>query len=174
MAKAPRVTPEERERILELVASGMGANETAKKVGRSQDTVSRIAAESGHVFGKTNEEKARARSAYCSDARERLRLGLLMEAERLMAQLRAPSTVYAFVGGRDGGSYMSQDLPEPEPKAKQQLLTSIGIAIDKAELIEKNNTSGEDGRGAMLAFFEAMGVAMNNPGATPITDAEQT
>jgi hypothetical protein len=159
MARGPHVTRQERDEIIGLLKSGKSANSIAKSTGRSRDTVCRIAAESGHVFGKTNEEKARARSAYCSEARERLRLGLLSEAERLMAQLRDPQKIYAFMGGRDGAQYMERELAEPEPKAKQHLLTAIGIAIDKAELIERNNTAGnDDGRGAMLALLEAMGV----------------
>lgn len=157
------MTRQEREQILELLDAGKSRNQIAKAVQRSGDTITRIAAEYGHVFGQSNEQKAHARRAYCADARERLRLGLLAEAERLLHQLREPSTVVAFAnGGKDfRAEFLTYDMDEPEPKAKRELMTSIGIAIDKAEVIEKNNTAGDDGgKGAMLAFFESMGVKM--------------
>lgn len=156
----PDVTQDERQRIVDLLREGKSRNAIVRETGRSNDTVSRIAAQYGFTFGQSAQQKADARRAYCADARERLRLGLLAEAERLLAQLREPQTVFSFVsGGRDNPpEFMSEELEEPEPKAKRELLTAIGIAIDKAELIEKNNAGGDDGRGAMLAFFEAMGV----------------
>lgn len=154
---AAKVTPEEREEILRLMLEeGKGCGEIARAMGRSPDTISRIAAEYGHVFGVTNEEKANARRAYCAEARERLRLGLVSEAERLMGQLRENYEVHAF-GGMDG-KLKKGELAEPDARAKRELMTSIGIAIDKAELIERNNQSDDGGKGAMLALFEAMGV----------------
>lgn len=155
-----RVTLQERERIIELLKAGLGRNKIMAEVSRSADTVSRIAAESGHVFAKKETAANHARRAYCAQARERLRLGLLAEAERLMAQLREPHTVYTWTNVDGEPQLVTATLPEPDPRSKQQLLTSIGIAIDKAELIEHNNqaVNADDGKGAMLAFFEAMGV----------------
>lgn len=169
MARPVEVTSEEREQIRALLAEGKGRNNIAKRVGRSRDTVSRIAAEYGHVFGQTAEQNTHARRAYCADARERLRLGLYAEAERLLAKVRQPQTVFQFVveGGQfdKAGRFMQHELEEPEPKAVRELLTAMGIAIDKAEMIEKNNNAGtDDGRGAMLALLEAMGVTMPEGG----------
>lgn len=162
MARGPLVTRQERERIIELLAQGKSRNSIMRSVKRSGDTVTRIAAEHGHVFGQSNDEKAQARRAYCAEVRERLRLGLLAEGERLLNQLREPALVYSF-GGKEN-TYAEHTLDEPEPKAKQQIMTSIGIAIDKAEMIDKNNATGDDhGKGAMLALFEAMGVKLSPP-----------
>lgn len=158
MPRGPRVTQEERERILELLDQNMGCGEIARATGRSPDTISRIAAEYGHVFGATNEEKARARSAQCAALREELRLGLLSEATRLMGQLRDPHEVYSF-GGMTG-EMKTGTLSEPDARAKRELMTSIGIAIDKAEVIQRNTdaANSDGGKGAMLTLLESLGV----------------
>ena len=161
---APQVTDEERKLIQELLAEGKGANNIARKVGRSRDTVCRIAAESGHIFGKTNEEKARARSAYCDELRQELRFELLNLSKELLAAVKQPSLVYAF-GGKDN-DYNEHELDKPDPRQIRELLTSAGIAIDKAEVIEKNSRKDDGGKGAMLELLERMNISFDPPPTT--------
>lgn len=157
-----KLTTQEREQIEAFLKEGKSTTEIAKLVERSPGSVQNVAKAAGHAYGKTNLQNAHARAAYCAEARERIRAKLYQEAEQIIDDLRKPHLVYSF-GGKEN-EFNSKLLDIPDAKARRDLLTSLGIAVDKAELIERNNANaGDDGRGAMLALLEAMGVQVPRP-----------
>lgn len=167
---AERLTDDDRNEIIELLEnSNLTRNTIAKRTNRSPDTVSRVAASIGHVFGQTNRKNAQARRAYCAEERSRLQVRLLTEAHALMDTLHAPHTAFNF-GGKDN-DYNSKEFPEPDVKAKQSILTSVAICVDKSELIEKNSNGDNDGKGAMVELFEALGIKMKAP-STPAPEVD--
>jgi IS30 family transposase len=102
----PRLTPEDRKRIIGLVADGMSAVEVAREVARSAGFVHRVVREAGGVARRLDWDPSPARLSAAE--REEIRSGLdAGESFRGIARGlgRAPSTVCREVnanGGRDG------------------------------------------------------------------------
>ena len=102
----PKLTPEERKRIIALVADGMRSADVAREVARSTGLVQRVIKEAGGVARRLDWDPSPARLS--ADEREEIRGGLdngeslCCIARRLG---RSPSTVSREVnanGGRDG------------------------------------------------------------------------
>ncbi|MCO6693903.1 helix-turn-helix domain-containing protein, partial [Streptomyces sp. Vc17.3-30] len=91
--------------VRELHAQDKSRNEIAKTIGRSPSTVSKIAAgfEPPLTFDRAPQVEAatRARAADFAARRATLALDLHTDAERLRAQLWAP-TVHGEFAGREG------------------------------------------------------------------------
>lgn len=103
---------------------------------------------------------AQARDVMLLDAHRRqgeLRSQLLDEAKKLLDSMHQPAKVFAF-GGRDYG-YVEQEIDEPDLKGKQALMISVGIAIDKAVLLEKIAQEGAStAKAAIIDLFDRMAV----------------
>jgi transposase-like protein len=157
--KRPRVTPEERARIVELIEAGEhGCNEIARIVGRNQATVSKIASEEGLHFERGQTRAATAAKQADSQARlAKLAEDLLDDIERMRQQLWAPCTVYSF-GGKEN-TYNEHDLDEPDFRAKQSIMTSIGIGTDKVLAIRK----AEAGPGEAVALIIDLVSSIRDP-----------
>ncbi len=115
---AKRLTEKEKDRIIRLLQAGNGSNQIAKKVGRSQDTVSRVAKSIDHTFGKTNQINAReARKAYCAEARAEFAKELHEIAKKVAAEdFTGEHLVFNF-GGKDN-DYNEHILNNPTIDAK--------------------------------------------------------
>ncbi|HZI37339.1 MAG TPA: IS30 family transposase [Acidimicrobiia bacterium] len=99
----PKLTPEERRRIVGLVADGMRAVDVAREVGRSAGFVQRVVRDLGGVARRTEWNPSPARLS--AGEREEIRAGLEAgESLRGIARRlgRAPSTVSREVAA-DGG-----------------------------------------------------------------------
>lgn len=102
----PRLTSEERKRIIGLVAGGMTAKEAAAEVARSLGFVHRVIREAGGVMRRSDWDPSPARLS--ADEREEIRSGIdAGDSLRAIAARigRSPSTVSREVnanGGRDG------------------------------------------------------------------------
>lgn len=102
----PRLTPEERKRIVALVADGMSAKETAAEVARSVGFVHRVIRAAGGVMRRLDWDPSPARLS--ADEREEIRSGIDAgdSLRSIAARIgRAPSTVSREVnanGGREG------------------------------------------------------------------------
>ena len=99
----PRLTPEERKRIISLVADGMGAVDVAGEVARSAGFVQRVVREAGGVARRLEWDPSPARLSAAE--REEIRSGLdAGESFRVIAGRigRAPSTVSREVGANGG------------------------------------------------------------------------
>jgi transposase, IS30 family len=102
----PKLTPEERKRIVGLVADGMRAVDVAREVGRSANFVWRVIKTAGGVARRLDWDPSPARLSAAE--REAIRSGLdAGESFRAIGRRlgRAPSTISREVkanGGRDG------------------------------------------------------------------------
>ena len=99
----PKLTPEERKRIIGLVAEGMRAVDVAREVARSVTFVHRVIREAGGVARRQDWDPSPARLSAAE--RESIRAGLdAKESFRTIAQRigRAPSTVSREVGANGG------------------------------------------------------------------------
>ena len=90
----PKLRPDERRRIIELVADGMAAKDVAVEVARSASMVRRVICEAGGVARRTDWDPSPARLSAAD--REEIRAGLEAgQSFRLIAKGlgRAPSTI---------------------------------------------------------------------------------
>jgi IS30 family transposase len=99
----PKVTPEERKRIIGLVADGMGAVDVAREVARSASFVRRIVQRAGGVARRLEWDPSPARLSAAE--REEIRSGLdegvsMREMARRLG--RAPSTITREVDANGG------------------------------------------------------------------------
>ncbi len=145
---AKPVSPDERERIVAEFGTGKSCKQIAREVGRSADTISRIAREEGHEFGRTNIANARrANLAYGAERRAAIRASTVENVERLLGQMFAPATIHNF-GGKDN-TYNSHEINEPTFRDKQSIGQTIATlwrvvqAIDAVEETQ-NDTAGID------------------------------
>ena len=70
MAQGHRITPAQRRKVIALLPTGQSCRAIAKQTGVGRSTVSNIAKEAGHVFGKRNIEAAvDANRAYSAERR---------------------------------------------------------------------------------------------------------
>ena len=141
--KGIRVPDEEREAIVAMLKEGRSVGEVAKHFGRGKTTVSRIGREAGLDLTHPSLKKAaEAQRAQNAARRAELARLLLEDAYRLREQLWQPCRVYSF-GGRDN-TYREHILPEPDARTKREILTAIGIAIDKVIALEKYDNPEAD------------------------------
>lgn len=112
-----RVSDEERERILAALRSGLSAGATARQCGRSQPTVSRIAAAAGINLNQSPTKKAvAARKDFAQAERLELLNTLFLKAGELSEKIKKPIEL-------------------------QQLATAVAIMIDKRRLEDGEATS---------------------------------
>lgn len=157
------VTAEDFDQVRELHAQHLSRNEIAKRLGRSGRTVSRIAADLGLSFDRANDPHLRkATEARKADARARraaLAVALLEDAERLRQQIFAPVVVYSF-GGREN-NFAEAQASRPSPRDVRDLMTAVGIAIDRSIKLEQLDAdTGTTGARALLVDLgRALGLA---------------
>lgn len=128
---AKPLTEEQRQQIIDLLPTGRSCNDIAKQVGRSPDTVSRIAKSVGHAFGHMNLARAHeVRRAYGVEARAR-RVALAHERMlRILERMGQPHTRYHF-GGKDN-TLNSVELDEPDSEMLRQYASAYA-SLSKAE-----------------------------------------
>lgn len=136
------LTDAERDRIRALHGQGMGRNDIAAELGRSQSTVSKVAAELGLSFDRSRTEAAT--TAKVADAKARraaLSLALIGDAERLRSQMWVP-TEYRDHGGKD---FIEARWVQEEPTAadKLKLMQAAGVAVDRSLRLEQHDTDSQ-------------------------------
>jgi hypothetical protein len=139
----PRISDEERQRIVDLLPSGRSARSIAKETGRSANTVSRIAKAEGHVWGRVNLARAQdARLAYGAEWRADFAKRLAAKCDGLLDSMEGSYLVYNF-GGRDN-VYTEHTLDAPPTDAKAQLVKSIRLAIQTVLDIDRHDRTDDD------------------------------
>lgn len=148
-----------RQRILELATAGESCGAIARELGVARSTVSVIARAMGHTFDRSATKQAtEIRVADVRASMADLARKLVATAHRLHDELYAPSLVYAF-GGRDN-DYSEHVLEQPDARTKRELLTSIGIAVDKVRVIEGDADAGGAGRAAIIRLVDQLADAV--------------
>lgn len=126
---------------------GKTRNQIARDHDVSGSTVSKIAkhleATTGEVaFERSQTKKAsEAKEADARLERARLRELLLEDAHRLREQLWRPCVMHNF-GGKDN-THNSIKLDQPTFEQQKQIMTSVGIAVDKIIRLDDQDTGAE-------------------------------
>lgn len=147
---APKYTEEQKAEALRLVQE-IGQSETARRLDIPRGTVCWWATRAGlkSAGAEKTREATEAASAKNAALRAEIAAGLLQDAARLRAQLFSRSIAYNF-GGKDN-TFSEHELSEPGFRDKQAILTSIGIALDKAVMLERHDH--DNGQAAALDLF---------------------
>lgn len=152
---APKLSEAERAEIITLIESGKSCNDVAKTVGRSSDTVSRIAREIGWTFGRTNLASAReARSAYSAEKRAEIAASMTEHAERILRQLVEPHTAFNF-GGKDN-DYNERTFDLPPADAAFTIARTARELVRTVLDIDRHDNRGDTVGSAFDAFLEHM------------------
>jgi transposase-like protein len=150
-----RYTAKQKQTALELYGT-MSVRALSKKLKIPQSTLGNWAARAGIKSGRAD-QVASANEARRADAiarRQKLAADLLADAEKLRGQLFKPCVVYNF-GGKDN-TFAKAKLAEPDFRAKQQILTGVGIAVDKVIALERHDSDGNEGMPAVDEWLGAM------------------
>jgi hypothetical protein len=137
------VSDDERSRIAELHAAGRSRNAIARELGRSPDTINRVAAAAGLTWDRSATVAATAAKTADLAARRAELAGLLLDdAFRLRERLYAPTIVYEFVkgGGERAGEFVSHLLDLPPHADARNIMTTVAIAVDKHLALVKADT----------------------------------
>ncbi|WKU03741.1 helix-turn-helix domain-containing protein [Micromonospora sp. HUAS LYJ1] len=136
MPRGRPVTQDDYDRVRALHAEGLSRNAIGRQLRRSGKTISEIAVELGLTFDRTQTKVAtEARVADAKAKRAALALDLLDDAARLRQQLWEQAS-YVDHGGKE---YFRVDwtLKEPTFADKQRILSSVGIAVDRAVKLDE-------------------------------------
>lgn len=135
------VTDQERERVRQLHAQGLGRNQIAIELGRSAGTVTAIAKQLGLSF-----DRAATRAATVAKVRDvkalraQLMQDLIDDARRLREQIWQPHE-YIDHGGRDF-SEARWTQPEPSPADKLKLMQAARQALDGSLRLDQHDGDG--------------------------------
>lgn len=169
MPKAPPITDDERARVIELARGGMSRNGIAKQLGRSSDSVTKIAKAheqaTGEILFDRKATKAATAAKQADNAAKRAQLaqGMLDDALRLREQMFA-DVVYkqpmVVSDGKDAGSHIETaevDCDEPTFKDKRDIAQAVAVlAKSSTELERTDTTTNGPGRGLLERLVESL------------------
>lgn len=146
-----RIADDVRDAIaVELRANVDGSKsfaQIAREHGVSGQFVGDIARELGIAPSEVNRAQAenatKARLADMAARRSRIAERLIEEAERLLDSLHQPHTAFNF-GGKDN-TYSEREMPEPDVKSRQTIMTTAAIALDKHIALVRHDSGAEIG-----------------------------
>ncbi|WP_104087988.1 helix-turn-helix domain containing protein [Arthrobacter sp. GMC3] len=148
-----------RQQIIDLHTFGTSRNAIAKEAGVAPSTVSKVCKAAGLDFDRTGTRAATASKVIDAKARRaELKELLLEDAHRLRKQLWEPTVVFNF-GGKDN-TYEESQLPEPIFADKKNILSAVGIAVDKVEKLEKLDNDGgvQDAESMIQKLIDGIGI----------------
>lgn len=145
----PKYTQEQRAEVLRMVRE-KGPSETARELGIPRGTVCWWARQAGVKSDGPQNTRAATEAASAKNAAKRAQLAadLLDDAAKLRASVWEPQVVWTFTGF---GEFRQATIRQCEPKAKRELLTAVGIAIDKSLCLERHDS--DSGQAAALDVF---------------------
>lgn len=148
--KTGPVSAEDRAEIIQLLETGhLSCGEIAARYGRATSTIARIAKAEGIDVDRSRTKAATAAKQADIQARlASLAEQLLDDAHRLREQLWKPCLVYSF-GGKEN-DYNEHTIDQPDFRAKQAILTSVGIAVDKVVAIRKSEAGPGEATGLIV------------------------
>lgn len=144
------IDPARFDELRALHTQGLGRNAIAREMGVAPVMVSRTAEHLGLTFDRSRIEAAtKARLADLAERRALLAEDLMSDAEKLRAQMWAPTIVYSF-GGKDN-TYEEHEFGEAPAAEKRALMSTAGMAIDRVlKLVPEQESSNLDGAKSML------------------------
>lgn len=159
---AKRVYTNEQKTEALRIYEAEGTSAASKQTGIPKSTIDQWARKAGVRTVRTENVRARVEAAQLDNAERRANLvkRLYGIAEAGVDLLEAPDEYQTILKGEMGierggrpGFVPAQD--------KQRELTAIGIALDKAEALEKfdNDNGSAEAKGLLVALAEQIGVA---------------
>ena len=148
-----------RQQILDLHAFGNSRNAIAKEAGVAWSTVTKVCKAAGLNFDRNPTRAAVAAHAIDAKARRaELKELLLEDAHRLRKQLWEPARLVNF-GGKDN-TLAETTLTEPLFADKKNILSAVGIAVDKVEKLEKLDNDGgvQDAESMIQKLIDGIGI----------------
>lgn len=147
-------------------------NSIAREFKVAGETVTRICAEGGITFDRTQTEAAvRAHSIDLAEERALLAKEMIAEVREQLDLVNAPFLVWSF-GGMDGEihSHLLDSAPMSE---RNTVLRSAGIAFDKVtRIVEKSDTGLEQAAGVLDQIADGFAeVAKRYRAETPTDEA---
>jgi len=150
-----RITPEDRQAVLDLHKAGRSRNDISRETGVSAGSVTTIIRDAGGSFERTATEAAtKAKKADLAARRAALEEALIGDAERLRARIWQPRDYARPVGGI---GLVEWSLSEPAAEDQLKLMQAAGAAVDRALKIDQHAqaTSGADEtRGLLGELFD--------------------
>lgn len=152
------LTDTDREQVRRLHAQGKARNEIAREIRRSPSTVSKIARDLGLTFERGPEVVAATEARRIDLAARRVQLAetLHQDAERLRAQLWAPTT-YGEFAGREG-EWHEVHLDRPRFADQRQIIAATGTAIQQS--LKLAPAEGGEGADQVRSMLGALGEAL--------------
>lgn len=148
MANVP-VTDAERDRVAELHAQGQSRAQIARELGRSPNTIGRIATALGLSWDRTRTEQAtRARQADLAGRRAELAALLLDDAFRIRGRFFTVYVEKRAVGSAEGVEVVTIRHDEPPAAELRNLVTSVAVVVDKHLALVKHDTADQGAAGA--------------------------
>ncbi|MCI1643135.1 MAG: hypothetical protein LKI21_01060 [Bifidobacterium crudilactis] len=150
-------TKQEETKLKQLHEQGLSRNEIARQLHRSPATIGTYANKLGLTFDRTLTKNAtKAKQADAASLRADLKLRLLREAQELMDDLHRPQLVYTFT---PSGKYVSHDVPKPPPADARNLMTSVGIALQRSIELEKVDQRSETSVTVIDDYLKTLGIS---------------
>jgi transposase len=149
--------PAKRTQIEQAIRDGKSRNAIARQFDVSGSTVTKIGRELEQqpdeplvaAFDRTATKRAtEARQVDQAAQRADLRQKLLDDAHRLRTQLWEPCTMYNF-GGKDN-TLNSVSLDQPTFEQQRNIMTSVGIAVDKIVRLDTLDDGAEKEAGNLI------------------------
>lgn len=148
------VDAETRIKVQQAHGQGKSRNAIAKEFGIAGQTVTRICADAGLSFDRSQTMLA-VRARHIDLAAERLQLvkKMVVVAQDALDDVDAPYLVFN-IGGKDN-TFTSELLDGPPEETRRSIMTSAGIAFDKAT--KALELTGDDGnlaeiKAALIGF----------------------
>lgn len=158
---ARRYTDEQKAEALKLFEAE-GPSAVKRQLGIPKSTIDQWARKAGVRTVRAENVRARVEAAQMDNAQRRANIvkRLYALAESDLQLLEDPKTYQTIMKGERGAEVT--DTPGFVPaQDKQREMTAIGIALDKAETLEKfdNDSGAAAAKGLLVALAEQIGVA---------------
>lgn len=140
---------------MEAIRAGEARNEIARRFGRAAGTVTNIAAEEGLGFDRSATEVATAARQVDNRARRAELIAALYEdADWMRRKLREQHTVHDFT---KDGEFVTGIIDLPTAGDMRAYMTAVGIALDKALVLERADAGVEGaGKGLLERIFDGL------------------
>ena len=165
-------SPEETAQIGRWIAKGVSRNELVRRTGRANATLTRLAQANGWEYNRTRALSSALASRVMDFRTERqdLKEKLLNDARRLREQLWRP-TELVMLNNRTG-EFARTILTEPNFADKRNIMTAIGIAVDKVTDLERLDAP-QEGRQAIITLVDSLRLTVKLDKGEALTDGDR-
>lgn len=146
----------EEAKLKQLHGQGLSLNEIARQLHRSNSTIGKYSKQLGLSYARARTKNAtKAKQADAAALRAELKLRLLREAREFMNDLHRPQLVYSFT---QRGEYVEHEMPKPPPADARNLMTSVGIALQRSIELERVDQQSETPVTVIDEYLKTLGI----------------